>query len=273
MQPPNLPLRDPHPISIAYDAGLFVEFNLSGSVCRTSSLLPSQSSGIYKLSENNYAFVDDATPQDAPTWYTIDAVVPFVQCSLAEVDEESLEWAGPPNIRPSLSSPLYGVNHDISISLTCGFDHPSGEIVYEQLKFNVPITFVNVAPHLPPIRTWTPPPAHSPSSTDAVASPTSSSFFHPPGSVSLDPTPVLPVYSQLYDFNGERKIDYSMPLPVYSPRSSTETSVNVCSSTSTSPSSNCHLDLTKVYHDGHDHNVKINTPLLKHASDAVETSV
>jgi hypothetical protein len=25
----------------------------------------------------------------------------------------------------------------------------------------------------------------------------------------------LPAYSQLFDFNGERKIDYSVPLPVY----------------------------------------------------------
>jgi len=277
MQPPNVPLLDSHPLSSIYDAGLFVSSSVSESFGHTFSLLPSESSGTYKLSENNYAFANDATPQEVPTWYTMDAVIPFVQSSPAKVDAEFLAWEGSPNIRPSLSSPLYSVYHDISIGLTCAFDLPSGEIAYEQLKFNLPVTFANVAPNLPPLRTWMPPPAHSSSSADATSASTSttspSSLSHPPGfpsTMSSDPIPVLPPYSQLYNFNGERKIDYSTPLPLYSPRSSTETSMDVSSSSSTSPSSDSLLDLTNVYHDDHDHNVKIDTPLLLHGSDAVE---
>jgi hypothetical protein len=75
----------------------------------------------------------------------------------------------------------------------------------------------------------------------------------------------LPVYSQLYDFNGQRKIDYSTPLPLYSPRSTTET-------TSSSLSSDSHLNFTNVYHDD-GYNVKANTPLLMLDSDAVEIAV
>lgn len=272
MQPPNVPLLDPHPLSFIYESGIFGR--AAESVSRTFSLLPSPSSGAYKLEESNYVFANDATPQDVPTWYTMEALIPFVQSSPAKADAECPEWPGPPNLLPSLSSPLYSVHHDVSITLTCAFDLPSGETAYEQLDFTVPITFANVAPNLPSVRTWTPPPVHSPSSADSAAlstsatpplsSPTSLDFS---SNSFSDPIPVLPAYSQLYDFNGERKIDYSTPLPLYSPRSSTET---LSSATLISPASDSHLDFTNVYHDDHDFNVKVNTPLLMHDSDAVE---
>ena len=260
MQPPNLPLLDPHPLSFVHDAGFFG--CSAESVCRTFSILPSPSSGTYELPKNNYVFANDATPGEVVTWYTMEALVPFMQCSPANADAECPEWPGTPNLLPSLSSPLYSVHHNASITLTCAFDLPSGEVAYNQLKFTVPITFANVAPTLPPVRTWTPPPAHSSGSADVAALSTSAT---PP---SLpDPIPVLPAYSQLYDFNGERKIDYSTPLPLYSPRSSTEALVNVSSSTSISPSSSSHLDFTSVYHD------KQREGRLTHSSDAVKVPV
>ena len=234
MQPPNLPLLDPHPLSYIDDAGFFGRS--AESVCRTFSVLPSPSSGTYKLPENNYVFANDATPEEVATWYTLEALVPFTQCSPANADAECPEWSESPNLLPSLNSPLYSVHHKASITLTCAFDLPSGEVAYSQLKFTLPITFANVAPTLPPVRIWTPPPAHSPSSADGAA------LSSPP---SPDPIPVLPAYSQLYDFNGERKIDYSTPLPLYSPRST----LNASSSNSNSPSSNSHLDFTSAYHD------------------------
>jgi hypothetical protein len=265
MQPPNLPLLDPHPLSFIYDAGVFG--CSAKSVCRTFSILPSPSSGTYKLPENNYVFADDTTPEEVATWYTMEVLVPFMQCSPANADAECPEWPGSPNLLPSLSSPLYSVHHNVSITLTCAFDLPSGEVAYNKLKFTVPITFANVAPTLPPVRIWTPPPAHSPGSADAAALSTSAtpppSLSHPspPSSnMSPDPFPVLPAYSQLYDLNGERKIDYSTPLPLYSP---TEALVNVSSSTSISPSSDSHLDFTSFYHD------KQHEDQLIHSSDAV----
>ena len=246
MQPPNLPLLDPHPLSYIYDAGFF-GYNAE-SVCRTFSILPSPSSGTYKLPENNYVFVNDAAAEEVATWYTMEAIVPFMQCSPANAEVECPEWPGSPNLLPSMSSPLYSVRHNASITLTCAFDLPSGEVAYNQLKFTVPITFANVAPILPSVRTWTPPPAHSPSSVDAAALPTSAtpppSPSHFPSDTSPDSIPVLPAYSQLYHFNGEPKIDYSTPLPLYSPGSSTEALVKASSSTSISSSSDSHLDFT-----------------------------
>ena len=272
MQPPNLPLLDPHPVSFIYDAGFFGRG--AESVCRTFSILPSPSSGTYKLPENNYVFVNDTAPEEVVTWYTMEAVVPFMQCSPANADAECPEWPKSPNLLPSLSSPLYSVHHNASITLTCAFDLPSGEVAYNKLKFIVPITFANVAPTLPPVRIWTPPPAHSPGPADAAAlststapPPSSPNPLHSSSNMSSDPIPVLPAYSQLYDFNGERKIDYSTPLPLYSPRSSTEAKVNVSSSTSISPSSDSHLDFTGFYHN------KQHGDQLTNSSDAVNVPV
>jgi hypothetical protein len=273
MQPPNAPLLDPHPLSFIYESDVFG--STAGSACRTFSLLPSSSTGTYKLAENNYVFANDATPQEVPTWYTMEALVPFVQCSPVKTDAECPEWPGCLNLRPSLSSPLYSVHHDASITLTCTFDLPSGEIGYEQLNFTAPITFANVAPNMRPVRTWTPP-AVQRSSAAALSTSTTPppSWPHTLGFSDLSPDllPVLPAYSQLYDFNGERKIDYSTPLPLYSPRPSTETPVNVSSSTSISPSSDTHF--TNVYHhDYSDYSVKVNTPVLMHGLDAVEVAI
>lgn len=84
------------------------------------------------------------------------------------------------------------------------YDEPTGTEAKEKLTFKIPLTFANVAPVIPP--------PSSPvfllnDSTVEIPSPSSSSS-------------PLPAYSQLYDRNGERKIDYSVPLPLYTPRSS-----------------------------------------------------
>ena len=259
MQPPNLPLLDPHPLSFIYEAGFFGY--RAESVTRTFSVLPSASSATYKLPENNYVFANDASPEEVATWYTMDALVPFTQCSPASADADDPEWPGSPDLVPSLSSPLYSVHHNASITLTCAFDLPSGEVAYSQLKFTVPITFANVAPTLPPVRIWTPPPAHS-GSAEAATSATPPPLSQP-SNIAPDPVPVLPPYSQLYDSNGERKIDYSTPLPLYSSHSSTDTP----SSTSISPSSDSPLNFTSFYHD------KQRENQLMHSSDAVKITV
>ena len=261
MQPPNLPLLDPHPLSLIYDAGFFGYG--ADSISRLFSVLPSPSSGRYKLPENNYVFANDATPEEVATWYTLEALVPFKDCSPASVHGENPEWPGAPSLLPSLSSPLYSVHHSASITLACTFDLPSGEVAYSQLKFTVPIAFANVAPTLPPVRIWTPPPAHSPCSADVATSAIPPPTLPHPSNISPDPVPVLPPYSQLYDCNGERKIDYSTPLPLYSSHSSTDAP----SSTSISPSFNSHLNFTSVHHD------KQHENQLIHSSDAVKITV
>lgn len=127
------------------------------------------------------------------------------------------EWAGPAVIRPSSSSPLYTVSHDVSISLTFSYDLPgSDERARERLNFNIPITFGQ----------------YLPSSSVEVS-------LKPPGEAETDcqvhsletPRPAspfsnLPSYAQLYDSNGEPKVDLSVPLPLYTPRGETAPAEN-----------------------------------------------
>ncbi|TFK42358.1 hypothetical protein BDQ12DRAFT_271601 [Crucibulum laeve] len=207
MQPPNLPLRNPHPVSTVYDVGLFVPSQMSEAACRSFSLLPASEDGVYKLSDNNYVFADATRGEANPTWYTMETTIPFVKRSMRSAKDDSAEWDGAQTLFPSSSSPLYSVHHDACISLTCIYDLPdSEEKATHRLNFSVPIVFAKSAPALPPPRTPTPPPT---TTSTAPALP-----------LVVPYAPSLPAYSQLYDSNGDRKIDYSVPLPVYTPRSS-----------------------------------------------------
>ncbi|KAF5315979.1 hypothetical protein D9611_004865 [Ephemerocybe angulata] len=208
-QPPNLPLRDPHPISSIYESGLYFNKDHSESVCRTFSLLPEKESGKYKLADNNYAFATDAEQGDSPTWYTMETRIPFVQMSSATVDSIAEEW-GAAYIRPSSSSPLFSVAHDVTISLTFSYDLPdSDERARERLNFNIPLSF---GKYLQPSSTET---ALKPADSTTMAALGESPVRAPPSSTSFSN---LPSYSQLYDQNGDRRIDMSIPLPRYTPQ-------------------------------------------------------
>lgn len=191
-----------------YDVGLYLGREHSESVCRTFTLLPGKDTGKYQLAENNYAFASDAEQGEDPTWYTMETRVPFVHASPADVDPDVEEWAGPAIIRPSVASPLFGVSHNLSISLTFAYDLPdSEERARERLNFNIPLSFGRYLPSAPTIvrRSDEPYQSSSESSQSASESPFSN----------------LPPYSQLYDDNGDRKIDLSIPLPLYTPREET----------------------------------------------------
>ncbi|KAF8954604.1 hypothetical protein BDZ97DRAFT_1676423 [Flammula alnicola] len=242
MQPPNRPLRDPHPISSIYDVGLYVSSSNSESVCRTFSLLPAEESGQYKLAADNYVFSGDAVPGGTQSWYTMDTTVPFVRRTASgswgkydseEVEHEGLQWAGAKALRPSGNSPLYSALHELAVSLTCTYDleGQGGRVAREKLSFKVPVTFARVAHR-----------------AAAAARATAASAESATALVNL------PVYSQLYDSNGERRIDYSTPLPLYTPRSDAITSsstplvdVSVSDSAATA-STNTNANVN-VYHD------------------------
>lgn len=209
MQPPNLPLRDPHPLSAIYDVGLYIAPEYGQPIYRTFSLLPEQESGRYFLGVDNYVFVGDAAaPENGnQTWYTMDTTIPFVhhrqsnvchRYDTEEVQREGLVWAGPMELKPHANGPLYSVLHEILISLTCTYDLEGrgGPVARERLTFKIPLTFANVAPRLS--RSVTPQMSRAVSPEPLMAS--------------------LPVYSSLYDSNGDRRIDYSTPLPLYTPR-------------------------------------------------------
>ncbi|KAF9532148.1 hypothetical protein CPB83DRAFT_660321 [Crepidotus variabilis] len=210
LQPPNVPLRDPSAMSTVFEIGMFSPSHLTNAIARTFSLLPATESGKYVLGENNYCFKDDPE-EETPTWYTINTSLPFDTRSSNEIDSDELSWAGQLDLRPSSSGPLFDVHHDVSISLTCTYDLEDGEVAEDSLKFKVPIAFGKV-PAPVPSRHWTP--TSSTSTMDGQPAP----IYGPQVDLSSS---ALPAYSQLYDRNGDRKIDYSIPLPLYTPRTST----------------------------------------------------
>ncbi|KAF8211973.1 hypothetical protein K438DRAFT_1805733 [Mycena galopus ATCC 62051] len=205
-QPPNKPLCNAHHMSDMYNLGLFLAPSLhTTSVTCSTSLLPSGETGIFKLTGETRIFANDAET-DPETWYTLETTVPFVRHFPSL--EESADWEGSGNLRPSTSSPLYDVAHSLKLTVRCEYEMTEGsEPAVTDLTFTLPLQFGRVAPPLPP-----PDILHSMSLVDGV---------YPPMPSLLPFGANLPVYSQLFDSRGNRKID-STPLPLYTPRSSTE---------------------------------------------------
>lgn len=198
MQPPNLPLQDSHPMNYIFPE--FFSASRSETSTRSFSLLPSAESGLFKLDENNYIFKDDRS-EVVPTWYTINISLPFDNTGTTSLDTDgTFTWTNFVGLRASTCEPLFNVSHELAISLSIQYDLESGGVVKDNLKFKIPLTFANVAPRIQP---------------------PSARLVLDGGSVvptDLSPSPsLLPAYSQLYDRNGERKIDYTVPLPLYAP--------------------------------------------------------
>ncbi|KAJ3546828.1 hypothetical protein NMY22_g1894 [Coprinellus aureogranulatus] len=251
-QPPIVPLRDPHPINGIFDLGLTLTNERSESICRDFSLLPETESGKYKLQDDNYAFVHDAEHAGNPTWYTMETSVPFAQMSRAPLDPDIEDWAGPAIIRPSSSSPLFSVSHDVAISLTFAYDLPdSDERARERLNFNIPLVFGRYLPPSPQVVSIPKPTDAAPETPQPLPVPSSdhSSFSN------------LPSYSQLYDHNGDRRIDFSVPLPRYTPKADTtpaDSSATVRPSLSTCASEKSNADFLG--------DMDVAIPLLSHSS-------
>lgn len=117
-------------------------------------------------------------------------------------------------MRSGCCSPLFLVNHRFYVNLTCSYDlmeGPKPETVTEVLRFHVPLRLV-VTPPDALESTRTP----SPESVRSVLSGGSDEALLSP---TTPLTSTLPAYSQLFHANGDRKIDYSIPLPLYTPKS------------------------------------------------------
>ncbi|KAJ6525678.1 hypothetical protein B0H19DRAFT_1084785 [Mycena capillaripes] len=217
-QPPNKPLISSHHMRDMYTLGLFLapSANPNRAMCSTS-LLPPGETGTYHLSGGNRIFANDAV-NDTATWYTMETTIPFIQ-NFPPVDGAS-DWEGASKVRPSTASPLYDVSHSLKLSLRCEYEIPdSTEPVVADLKFIVPLTFGRIAPPLPP-RDILPALFHSMCLPDGA---------YPPMPSLLPYGANLPVYSQLFDSHGNRKMD-ATPLPLYTPRSSSDSPVDLPSS-------------------------------------------
>jgi hypothetical protein len=200
-QPPNKPLLRPNSISSIYDLGLHFP---SSHNTRQFSILPTNESGVYVISGDTYIFAPHAS-DTTPAWFSMATSVPFVH----QQEAKDRQWAGELKLRPSTTSPLFVVRHEMRISLSCAYDVPGCETkAMDCLEFSLPLHFVRVAPPSPTTRV-----SASPLSSAAPTRPLANNVF----TTSAPPVLSLPAYSQLFDYNGDRKIDYSVQLPPYSP--------------------------------------------------------
>jgi hypothetical protein len=150
-----------------------------------------------------------------PVGYRKKSTVPIVK---HRVKDDSY-WAGVAKLKASESSPLFDVEHELVVSLsflyTCS---ESEKKLPSKLKFSIPVRFVNPTP--PPS-----PPNPFPCQRGVGQSNSSLMLLESHlDSTDIPPPPRnLPAYSQLFDSTGERLIDYSTPLPLYSPPAASST--------------------------------------------------
>lgn len=207
-QPPSVPLRDAHPVHTLYDVGLLGTSDPSQSKStRSFSLLDSSNSGKCVISGDGHVFVYDSPTDDearspSENWYVLEVSVPLAR------EPYELDWAGPRTRHISEDSPLFTVHHMMHIALQCAYKHPDGEILYERLHFSLPMRHVRV--HAPVV-------SSAVDSTQTLEGVIEQKKGSPYGQS-------LPAYSQLFHSNGERKIDHSIPLPLYEPPPSVSSS-------------------------------------------------
>ena len=217
LQPPEQPLLNPHSLGTLHDLGfLFPPVNPGMASCRTFSLLPSNAAGRFALPDP-HVFGDDQGFPSARYWHVMESILPFVRECNGDADSY---WAGQEKLRPSLASPLFDVKHEMKVSIACSYTIPNSDrMLKSKLQFRVPLRLVEIAPSMPPPFSCSYAGDSSRSSLDSESETT-------PLFVDIAPCPRnLPAYSQLFDSSGERLIDYSTPLPLYSPRSTSKPSL------------------------------------------------
>ncbi|KAH8106860.1 hypothetical protein BXZ70DRAFT_885463 [Cristinia sonorae] len=210
-QPPHRPLLNPHPVHTLFDLGVGPSPPSQHVLARSFSLLPEDVSGRYSLSGDGYVFAQDAQPHDNVTWFSMSSSVPVSHHDIRGGND----WKNGRSLRATQQSPLFGVAHRFLVSVDCTYDLTDGEEperASERLHFHVPLYFVRTPPATSSgSRATTPLGFNSPSSSGR-----SSPCDYP--IPSLPYAQALPAYSQLFESNGDRKIDYSTPLPLYTPK-------------------------------------------------------
>lgn len=205
-QPPNKPLCHAHHMGDMYKLGMLLTSSSPASSMKCStSLLLAEETGVYRLTGETRIFANDAEA-DTATWYTLETSIPFLQ-QFDSLDDG--DWSGSSEVRPSTASPLYDVSHSLKLTVRVEYEMPdSSELAVAGLMFALPLKFGRVAPPLPP-RDILPALFNSMRLVDGA--------YPIPSLLPFGAN--LPVYSQLFDSRGNRKMD-DTPLPLYTPRSS-----------------------------------------------------
>lgn len=197
-QPPRVPLRNPHPIHTLYDTGFLGTFGPSAK--RSFSILAPTESGRYIISGDGHIFTLGCSSSPEDNWYSLETKIPILT-------EPCLrDWAGTRKRRITESSPLFSVEHYMHVVICCEYDlADAGETILERLHFSLPMRHVNVP---------------------EVTIPSGNTMENQCEDVRKNSpyTQTLPAYSQLFHSNGEQKLDYSIPLPLYEPPSASSSS-------------------------------------------------
>lgn len=210
-QPPNQPLLINHPFHALFTIGMLGS-HTDGclSIDRSFSLLPKSESGAFQLAGDGYIFAADGDPEPEgghpqPSWYAVDPTIHISSkgCLSRNKPERLRDWAGDCVFRETILSPQYTVRHEVRVTLFCTYDvggDPSNRVA-TKLKFSVPILFSHVNKR-PDSCSALPARSNSYCSSITTASSTSTPPYY---------AHTLPAYSQLFESNGDRKIDYSLP--------------------------------------------------------------
>ena len=207
-QPPRKPLLDPAPVASIYDVGFFHIINHVDYQSRSFVFASHQSDQFRSDEITALIFANDPNVNQSgerSSWFTLESKLSFIK--KAAIDDD---WDTTTALRPSASTPLFVVHHELTVNITCSYTFPdTGEVSVEELVFTVMPSFGHTAP---------PPPLPIlPSSTSSDGEARNNSVLLPAVEAY---SPVLPIYSQLYDTDGNIKIDYSVPLPLYTPENS-----------------------------------------------------
>ncbi|KAI5124296.1 hypothetical protein M0805_008904 [Coniferiporia weirii] len=223
-QPENRPLLDPHPIKALYDLGIVAESDAiadASSKLRTAfPLLSKRQMGRKKLPGGGVLFAQEAYRADEHAWCRVEVNVPF-EHFLPGGDVEWEDRHGRIKVlRVSEESPLFRVYHELDVELTCTCDaeEEGDSPQMERLVFSIPVKFARFPPVLS-ARVSTPLPTSLRTSPRSPSEPERSVHVSAVSGMNACQTPfALPPYSQLFYSNGDRRIDDSVPLPVYTPR-------------------------------------------------------
>ncbi|KIY43528.1 hypothetical protein FISHEDRAFT_22424, partial [Fistulina hepatica ATCC 64428] len=188
MQPPDMPLLNPHPIAAAYDLGLLLPpLETDSGESRSFSLLPSHEQGI--LSMNRSVGIAKSYNLEVTVYYSKDH------------SSDATHYAGPCTLRPSGSGPLLSVHHQLLVMLALAYDLPNGEKARATLRFAIPLRFGRFAPPLTPM---------------AITQLNGATVAAESTSITMPPVlSYLPAYSRLFSADGDCKFDYNDPSPQY----------------------------------------------------------
>ena len=189
--------------------------------------------------------VDPSETHPNNVWCKIEVNVPFRHIERNQDTHWETSRGRVKSFRATGDCPLFSVRHELSIELTCAYGDGKNDAI-EKLHFGVPLSFVRLPPRggVPSVYSAPASPAAASTSSftgseDSTTSSSASSCSSRPSSLASNPSDAsvfantLPAYSQLYYPNGDRKIDYTIPLPLYTPSDATSTAN--CQSCATDP--------------------------------------